>query len=183
MNSNNFLTQDSALAVFALTNTLMSLFLMHVRGVKEMNFLIGVFWCTAGITNIICAIFELLIGNTFAWTIFGSLGGYFMSMGVLLTPGFGVSEHYGKTGPLGPKGGIEFKNAMGLFSCCWAAMFLLFLIVAIRTNIFMVLIFACVSVTCLLMGISDFCVASRNPVTADVLSKVSLCRHVLFVWP
>jgi succinate-acetate transporter protein len=156
----------------------MSLFLMRVRGVKEMNFLIGVFWCTAGITNIICAIFELLIGNTFAWTIFGALGGYFMSMGVLLTPGFGVSAAYGK---LGAHGAAEFENAMGLFNCCWAAMFLLFLIVAVRTNIFMVLIFACVSTTCLLMGISDFCIASHNRATADVLSKVRIYLGIQYV--
>jgi succinate-acetate transporter protein len=139
-----------------------------------MGFLVGVFWFTAGVTNIICAIFELLIGNTFAWTIFGALGGYFMSMGVLMTPGFGVSAIV-KAG--GAHGYAEFENAMGLFNCCWAAMFLLFLIVAIKTNIFMVLIFACVSTTCLLMGISDFCNASHNKATGDVLQRVSPLRR------
>lgn len=94
-------------------------------------------------------IFELLIGNTFAYVIFGSLGGYFMAMGTLLTPTFGVSASYAKHP-------AEFSNAMGLFNFCWAAMFILFGLVAIRSNIFMVLIFTCVAITCILEGVSDF---------------------------
>jgi len=93
-----------------------------------------------------------------------------MSMGVLMTPGFGVSAIV-KAG--GAHGYAEFENSMGLFNCCWAAMFLLFLIVAIKTNIFMVLIFACVSTTCLLMGISSFCNASHNKATGDVLQRIA----------
>ncbi|KAF2429192.1 hypothetical protein EJ08DRAFT_698553 [Tothia fuscella] len=155
-----------ALAVFAFTNTLMSLFLMRVRGVKELNFLVGTMWFIAGTTNVLCAVFELLIGNTFAWTIFGSLGAYFLSMGALLTPGFGVAAAYAKH-PL------EFKNAMGLFNCCWAAMFLLFLIVSLRTNIFMVMIFFFVSATCTLEAVSSFKAADKNMELSETLTKVA----------
>jgi succinate-acetate transporter protein len=144
----------------------MSLFLMRVRGVKELNFLVGTMWFIAGTTNIICAVFELLIGNTFAWTIFGSLGSYFMSMGALLTPAFGVSAAYAKH-PL------EFKNAMGLFNCCWAAMFVLFMIVSIRTNIFMIMIFFCVSCACILSAVSDFQAAVKHTELAETFTKVS----------
>lgn len=144
---------------------------MRVREVKELNFLVGTMWFTAGAMNVLCAIFELLIGNTFAWTIFGALGGYFLSMGALLTPGFGVMAAYAKKGPHGIE---EFENAMGLFNCCWAAMFILFFIVAIRTNIFMVLIFLCVSVTCILSALEDFAIAGGNHESAETLRKVCI---------
>jgi uncharacterized protein len=147
----------------------MSLFLMRIREVKELNFLVGTMWFTAGVTNLLCAVFELLVGNTFAWTIFGALGGYFMSLGALLTPAFGVSAAYAKKGIHGKE---EFENAMGLFNMCWAAMFILFFIVAIRTNILMVAIFLCVATTCILMGLGNFQIAAGNLHAADTLSKV-----------
>jgi len=138
-----------SIAAFGITNTLLSLFLMNVRGVKELNFMVGTFWFVGGLINLMVSVFELLVGNTFAYVIFGSLGGYFMAMGSLLTPAFGISAVYAKHP-------AEFSNAMGLFNFCWAAMFIVFGIVAVRANIFMVIIFTCVSVTCILEGVADF---------------------------
>jgi hypothetical protein len=142
--------------------------------------------------NLITAIFELLIGNTFAWTIFGSLGGYFMSLGVFFTPGFGVVEHYSTlhslplpanappgTPPLFDKarGISEFQNAIGMYNMCWAMMFMVFFIVALRTNIFMIFIFACVSVTCVCTGVAGFYKASAmNAVTGP---KQKITKHML----
>jgi hypothetical protein len=164
-----------ALAAFGITNTFMSLILMNVRGVKELNVLVGSFWFVAGMLNLITAIFELLVGNTFAYTIFGALAGYFMTLGVFFTPTFEMVEHYSKLNkfpavPGAPpgtpisydaaKGVSEFHNAIGVYNMCWACMFILFFIVALRTNIFMIFIFACVSVTCICTGIASFYKAS-----------------------
>jgi succinate-acetate transporter protein len=121
--------------------------------------------------NLIVGLFELLVGNTFAYTIFGSLGGYFMSMGALLTPAFGIQAAYAKHPP-------EFRNAMGLFNLCWAAMFLLFLIVAIRSNIFMVVIFACVCVTCVISAIGDFQAAVGHAQAKKNLDRVCATDYV-----
>jgi hypothetical protein len=129
-------------------------------------------WFTAGLINLIVGIFELLVGNTFAYTIFGALGGYFMSMGAILTPSFGIMEHYL------PKHGAEFRNAMGLFNLCWGAMFLLFLIVAIRSNIFMVVIFACVCVTCVISAIGDFQSAMGHQQAKKNLDRVCAAGYV-----
>lgn len=122
-------------------------------------------WFTAGVINLIVGLFELLVGNTFAYTIFGSLGGYFLSMGTLLTPAFGISAAYAKHP-------AEFRNAMGIFNLCWGAMFLLFLIVACRSNIFMVIIFACVTVTCVLTAIGDFQAADGHAAAKKNLDRV-----------
>jgi len=157
-----------AVACFGITNTLMSLFLMQLRGVDSLNFLVGTMWFTAGVINLIVGIFELLVGNTFAYTIFGSLGGYFLSMGALLTPAFGISEHY-----LNAKHISEFRNAMGMFNLCWGAMFFLFLVVAIRSNIFMVLIFACVCTTCVISAVGDFEAAKGHAKAKKDLDRVA----------
>jgi uncharacterized protein len=117
------------------------------------------------LVNLLVGFFELLVGNTFAYTIFGSLGGYFMSMGAILTPTFGIQQAYAKH----PE---EFRNAMGLFNLCWGAMFLLFLIVAIRSNIFMVIIFAFVCVTCVISAIGDFQMALGHAKAKKNLDRV-----------
>jgi len=123
-------------------------------------------WFTAGVINLIVGLFELLIGNTFAYTIFGSLGGYFMSMGAILTPAFGISAAYAKHP-------AEFRNMMGLFNICWGAVFIVFLIVAIRSNVFMVLIFSAVSITCILSAIGDFQAADGHKEAKKNLDRVA----------
>ncbi|KAF2405636.1 hypothetical protein EJ06DRAFT_468531 [Trichodelitschia bisporula] len=158
-----------AVAVFGLTNTLMSLVLMHVREVDQLNILVGTMWFVAGLVNIIVSVFELLVGNTFAYTIFGSLGGYFMSLGAMLTPAFGVSAAYGKSAATA----AEFSNAMGLFNACWAAMFVLFFIVSIRSNLFMVMIFACVATTCAISAVGDFQAAKGHKHQKHNLDRIA----------
>jgi succinate-acetate transporter protein len=143
-------------------------------------------WFTAGVTNLIVGIFELLIGNTFAYVIFGSLGGYFMSLGAVLSPSWGITEHYlNKTGAnpqetrrLKMEGAREVRNAIGLFNLCWGAMFFVFLVVSIRSNVFMVMIFSFVCITCILSGIGDFQAADGHPHTKEKLDKVRVCDSI-----
>jgi succinate-acetate transporter protein len=144
--------------------------------------------------NLVTCIFELLIGNTFAYTIFGTLGGYFMSLGVFFTPGFGVIEHYSTlykipiaaNAPPGTvqkydqaQGVAEFQNALGIYNMCWAAMFLVFFLVALRTNIFMIFIFGCVSVTCVCTGIAGFYKAQGLMAVSSNSGKIPITKHML----
>jgi succinate-acetate transporter protein len=143
---------------------------------------------------LITCIFELLIGNTFAYTIFGALGGYFMSLGVFFTPAFGIIEHYSTlnkipmaaNAPIGTvqqydaaKGIAEFQNALGMYNFCWAAMFIVFFIVALRTNIFMIFIFGCVSVTCICSGIAGFYKAMAYEAVSTNMGKIKITKHML----
>jgi len=164
-----------AVACFGLTNTLMSLFLMNIRGIKELTFLAPTMWFTAGLTNFVVGIFELLIGNTFAYVIFGSLGGYFLSLGAILTPPFGITDYYTKKATKAEvlHGAKELRNALGCFNLIWAAMFVMFLIISIRTNVFMVIIFTCVAITCVLSAVGDFQFADGNPHAKENLDKIA----------
>ena len=162
---------------------------MNVRGIKELVFMAPIMSVllyhfmpftyssrlfTGGLTNLIVAIFELLIGNTFAYVIFGALGGYFLSLGCILVPTFGIVDSYVKKADKAQAlhGAKEMRNALGLFNLCWAAMFFVFMIVAIRANVFMIIIFACVCVTCVLSAIGDFQYADGFPEAKERLDKV-----------
>ncbi|KAE9971065.1 hypothetical protein BLS_004632 [Venturia inaequalis] len=183
-----------ALAAFGITNTFMSMILMNVRGVKELNILVGSFWFVAGMLNLITCIFELLIGNTFAYTIFGTLGGYFMTLGVFFTPAFGVVEHYSQiykipmspTAPIGTvqtydtaKGIAEFQNALGIYNMSWACMFLVFFLVALRTNVFMIFIFGCVSITCVCIGVAGFYKSEAYMAVSSNVGKIKVTKEMM----
>jgi succinate-acetate transporter protein len=162
---------------------------MNVRGIKELTFLAPVMSVilsystpftyssrlfTGGLTNLLVCIFELLVGNTFAYVIFGTLGGYFLSLGCILTPPFGIVDAYVKKADKAQAlhGAKEMRNALGLFNLCWAIMFFLFMIASIRANVFMVMIFACVCVTCVVSAIGDFQYADGHPAAKERLDKV-----------
>jgi succinate-acetate transporter protein len=164
-----------AVAAFGMTNTLLSFFLMNVRGIKELTFMAPVMLFTGGVTNFVVGMIELFIGNTFAYVIFGALGGYFISLGCILAPTFGIIDFYVKKADKAQAlhGAKELRNALGLFNLCWGAMFFLFMIVSIRTNVFMIIIFACVTVTCVLSAIGDFQYANGHPDAKEHFDKIA----------
>jgi succinate-acetate transporter protein len=179
--------------------------LLHCYSILSPNQICS--WFVAGLLNLLTAVFELLVGNTFAYTIFGALAGYFMSLGVFFTPGFGVIEHYSTLYPIPAAAGApagtpvtydkalgiaEFQNALGIYNMCWACMFVLFFIVALRTNIFMIFIFACVSVTCVCTGVAGFYKASAyeavssgkgtHKVTKEMMHIREEHEHTAMIW-
>ncbi|KAL7767211.1 hypothetical protein ACKLNR_001512 [Fusarium oxysporum f. sp. zingiberi] len=127
------------IAVFAVANTLIALHLMQVHGVKHNNVLVGILWFTGGVASWVSCIFELLLGNTFAYCVFGSFGGYYFAYATILTPSFQVQQGY--------ESAEEFSNSIGVFFCVWASLFFIFLIASLRTNIIFVWIFVTVDAT------------------------------------
>ena len=147
---------------------MIGIFLMQLRGIQHTNVLVGVFWFTGGVASWITCIFELLLGNTFAYCVFGSFSGYYMAFGCVLTPSFGISTAY--TDP------AELNNALGVFFCVWATLFTVFLFASLRTNLIFVWIFTLVTCTAWLLAASYFQAAEGHASSALRLQKVCL-RH------
>lgn len=150
---------------------MIALFLMQARGVQHSNVLVGVLWFTGGIASWLTAIFELLLGNTFAWCVFGSFGGYYFAFASVITPSFGIADAYSDT--------AELNNALGIFFCCWASLFILFLMASIKTNLIFVWIFVLVDITAWLLAASYFQAADGNADVALKLQKVCTCLTVV----
>jgi uncharacterized protein len=147
------------------------LFLIGLRGVTHLNALAGMFWFTAGVTNWAVAIFEMVIGNTFGWTLFGMLGGYFFSNAAFLTPAFGIADAYDKFP-------AEFQNAQGLFNCAWASVFLVFLVAAAKTNVPLVWVFVFIVATTIVTALANFQAADGNIEAAGRLQVVSCSNSI-----
>lgn len=99
-----------AIGAFATTLTTLSLSLMGFRGVSVTNAFIGDFFGVAGIGMVVAAQWEIVRGNTYAFTVLSAFGLFYAGFGFIITPSFGVAASY--------EGGInspEYNNAVGFF--------------------------------------------------------------------
>lgn len=100
---------------------------MEWRGVTTTNVYIGNFFFVAGlplcyvlnliehrlitcpgIGMVISAQWELVLGNTYAYTVLSAFGFFYGGFGAIITPFFGVAASYGNDT-------AEFNNALGYF--------------------------------------------------------------------
>jgi len=84
-----------AIGAFATTLTTLGLALMEFRGVTTTNAFIGNFFGVAGIGMVVSANWELVLGNTYAYTVLSAFGLFYAGFGFIITPYFGVAESYG----------------------------------------------------------------------------------------
>lgn len=144
---------------------MIALHLMQVRGIQHTNVLSGILWFTGGVASWVSCIFELLMGNTFAYCVFGSFGGYYFAYAATLTPAFAIAAGYSDA--------AEYANSMGVFFCVWASLFLVFLVVSLRTNLIFVWIFLTVDATAWCLAASNFQAAAGDVNASVRLAKVS----------
>ncbi|KAL8710254.1 MAG: hypothetical protein Q9220_005186 [cf. Caloplaca sp. 1 TL-2023] len=116
-----------AIGAFSTTLTTLSLSLMEWRGVTITNVYIGNFFFVAGqapplavgrlvqythvdvgIGMVISAQWELVLGNTYAYTVLSAFGLFYGGFGAIITPLFGVTAAYDQDT-------VEYNNALGFF--------------------------------------------------------------------
>ena len=61
-----------------------------------------------GIGMVISAQWELILGNTYAYTVLSAFGFFYGGFGAIITPLFGVASSYGTDT-------VEYNNALGYF--------------------------------------------------------------------
>ncbi|KAI5817091.1 GPR1/FUN34/yaaH family-domain-containing protein [Pyronema omphalodes] len=116
------------------------------------------FFC-GGVLLLLGGILEFFLGNTFAFVVFGSYGGFFLSLGATLTPGFGVLAPYTtESGALNH----AFYNSFGFFYLFTGLLSVVFLICSLRTNIVFVGIFLAYSIAFPLLAASDWAKGMGN---------------------
>lgn len=98
-----------AIGAFATTLTTLSFALMGWRGMSVTNAFIGNFFGVAGIGMVVSAQWEIVLGNSYAYTVLSAFGLFYFGFGVIVTPLFGVAESYGGTDS------VEYNNALGFF--------------------------------------------------------------------
>lgn len=173
-----------AIGAFATTLTTLSLALMGFRGVGVTNAFIGDFFGVAGIGMVVAAQWEIVRGNTYAFTVLSAFGLFYAGFGFIITPFFGVAASYpgGANDPM-------YLNALGFFvlSKCvpklekpleinvdmktvWAVLNIFFLIGSLPLNLVYIGIFFTVEMAFTLVAAGYFCAADGKAAQAKAIN-------------
>ncbi|EXJ77981.1 hypothetical protein A1O3_09140 [Capronia epimyces CBS 606.96] len=132
-----------ALVGFLLSLTPLSNVLLGWRGAGGLGAAeVGIYYFFGGLLMVLGGLLEFFLGNTFPFVVFGSFGAFWLSFAATLTPYFNASIAYDPTHPATSSTNPTFAATYAYFLVYMAMLCFIYMIVAIRTNIVFVLIFA-----------------------------------------
>ncbi|OCL10134.1 GPR/FUN34 family protein [Glonium stellatum] len=136
------------LSGFALTTFILSLINLGTRGLVEPNLVVGAAYVYGGLVQLLAGMWEMAVGNTFGATALSSYGGFWISFGIILTPGgFNIIEAYGGAT-------AEFANAFGLYLIGWFIFTFILWVCTLRSTVAFCSLFLFVWLTFLMLGIA-----------------------------
>jgi len=145
------------LAGFALSTFILSMFNAHLVNTAGMPVLFGVILFYGGIAQFLAGMWEFRTGNTFAATVFGSYGAFWLSLWAFQTL-------YAKTIPAG-----ALNHAVGLYLWAWAGFTAMLFVASLRTN-------AAVATTVALLVATEIVLAIGND--GNSLSVIKIGGYV-----
>jgi len=140
------------LSAFALTTFVLSLVNVNARGVTEPNVVISLAYGYGGLVQLLAGMWEMAVGNTFGATALSSFGGFWISLGILLTPGgFDIASAYSTTA--GARAD-DFNYAFGFFLFGWFIFTFILLICTLRSTVAFFLLFFFLDLAFLLLALA-----------------------------
>jgi len=142
---------------FASTTLLLSFVNVQTRGVTVPNIVLGMALSFGGLVQLLAGMWEFACGNTFGATAFSGYGAFWISYACIFIPAFNIAGAY--TDP------SELNHAVGLYLSTWFIFTVIHTIAALRSNVGLFSLFFFLSMTFLLLTISNF-VANTHIATA-----------------
>jgi len=133
---------------FASTTFILSLYNVQARGITTPNVVVGMAVFCGGLAQLLAGMWEFPKGNVFGATAFTSYGAFWMSYATILLPGSGILSAY--TDP------DMLTGALGIYLVAWFIVTFLFFIVSLRKSVGLVVLFALLTTTFLLLAIGMF---------------------------
>ena len=128
------------LSAFALTTFVLSA--ANANLIAAPNIVLGVALFYGGLVQLVAGVQEFRRNNTFAATAFCSYGGFWLAVGAIFTPAFGVLTAYK---------GAALGTALGFFLLGWTIFTLVMFIGSFRQSMALLVVFALLLVTFLLL--------------------------------
>jgi uncharacterized protein len=132
---------------FALTTFVLSA--VNAGLVSAPHIVLGLALFYGGIAQILAGMWEFKTGNTFGATAFTSYGAFWMAVGAIFIPGFGIVAAYGGATP-------AFHTAFAYFLLGWTIFTGLMFLGTLRSNVALMVVFALLFITFLLLTIAEF---------------------------
>lgn len=136
------------LSAFALTTFVLSLINMGTKNITEPNIVVAIAYGYGGLVQLLAGMWEMAIGNTFGATALSSYGGFWISVGIILTPGgFQIVE------ALGGGTSAMFHHSFGLFLMGWFIFTFLLFLCTLRSTVAFSSLFFTLDMAFLMLGI------------------------------
>ncbi len=132
---------------FALTTFVLSA--VNAGLVSAPNIVLGLALFYGGLAQLLAGMWEFRTGNTFGATAFSSYGAFWMAVGAIFIPGFGIVAAYGGATP-------AFHTAFAYFLLGWTIFTGLMFLGTLRSNVALMAVFALLFITFLLLTIAEF---------------------------
>ncbi|KAI5823006.1 hypothetical protein K523DRAFT_325740 [Schizophyllum commune Tattone D] len=133
---------------FALTTFVLSFYNAQVRGVSTPNVVVSLALFTGGLAQFTGGVWEFVVRNTFGGTAFVMYGCFWLSYAMILLPGTGIAAAY--------EDPVMLANAIGFFLTGWALLTFMFLIVALRKNVALTVVFGLLFTTFAVLAAGEF---------------------------
>ncbi|KXH47901.1 hypothetical protein CNYM01_01419 [Colletotrichum nymphaeae SA-01] len=139
---------------------------MGIRDIENQAVFIANLCFLAGLGLLISAQWEMVRGNTFAYTTLIAFAFYYGGYGFLLIPSVGIVDSYGgKT--------EQYYTAFGLYLAVWSLFNLFFFIAAFATNVANVIVYGGLELSYTLNCSANFLFASGNASAGGTLAKIA----------
>ncbi|KAL5366227.1 GPR/FUN34 family protein [Aspergillus floccosus] len=140
------------LCAFALSTFVLGLIEMEVRGVTQPNILIGLAFAYGGLVQLLSGMWEMAVGNTFGATVLSSYGGFWISVGIIFTPGgFNIMSSLAEAGGGKP---TMFYDSFALMLMGWFIFTTLMMMCTLKSTFAFFFLFFVVDLAILLLGIA-----------------------------
>ncbi|KAK3678472.1 hypothetical protein LTR78_001769 [Recurvomyces mirabilis] len=113
---------------------------------------IGVCYFFGGMLQIIGAVLEWIIGNTFVYIVFGTFGAFWLSFAATLTPYYNAETAFTSTAKSEAAGAAAFETSFAFFPAFLGVIVFMFMICSLRTNVIFFLIFLTVDIALFLLA-------------------------------
>jgi succinate-acetate transporter protein len=132
------------------------------------------FLFTGPVLLLLSTVFEWIMGNFFSMMVHGMFAVFWLSIGVLQLPTWGLAAAYSKSGSAAEgAASVEFNAAIALYLTVWGFALFTFFIFTLRLNIVFCLIFGIGSTAVWTYSAAFWRVAAHNYDAALKLQKVS----------
>ncbi|KAF9888643.1 hypothetical protein FE257_008401 [Aspergillus nanangensis] len=139
------------LCAFALSTFLLGLIEMEVRGISEPSILIGLAFAYGGLVQLLSGMWEMAVGNSFGATVLSSYGGFWISVGIIFTPGgFNIMASLTEAGGGNPR---MFYDSFGLMLMGWFIFTTLMMLCTLKSTFAFFSLFFVVDLAILLLAI------------------------------
>jgi len=136
------------LSAFALTTFVLSLINVGTRGITEPNIVVAIAFGYGGLIQLLAGMWEMAVGNTFGATALSSYGGFWISFGIILTPGgFEIASSIEATDKV-----AGFLNSFGLFLMGWFIFTTILLLCTLKSTVAFFLLFFTLDMAFLMLG-------------------------------